>query len=445
EFDITNTRSEDKSITITKDWKDTKETAERPESIEVELFRSVDGDEQATFVDTYTVKAENDWSLEIGELPAFDADGKAYTYESEEIEVDGYESTINSFDITNLRVGTTEVSGTKTWVDNDDKAEKRPESITVNLLANGEPVEGKSLEVTADDEWAYTFTDLDKFDENGAEITYTVDEDEVPEHYKKSNDESELNITNTLITYAIGDYVWINSNKDGLQDENEEILEGVKVELIDEDGKVIETTETDENGLYIFDELLAGDYQVKFTLTEEQEKKYKFTEYKVAEDTTEDSDAGDAGWTEVIKLNDDNSNLTKDYAPGFKATEGIDPTWDAGVIELTEVTVNKNWNDDNDATGDRPNSIKVNLKQNDTVIEEVEIEANDDGEWTHTFTGLTKYVEEGKEYDYTVSEQDVAGYTTSYDQDNYEITNTRSEEKSITIHKAWLDNDNATE
>src|SRR5699024_1027715 len=224
------------------------------------------------------------------------------------------------------------------------------------------------------------------------------------------------------------------------------VLEGVIVELYEVgNDEPIRTTETDENGLYIFDELLAGEYKVKFTLTEEQAKKYKFTEYKVAEDTTEDSDAGDAGWTEVIKLNDDNSNLTKDYAPGFKATEGIDPTWDAGVIELTEVTVNKNWNDDNDATGDRPNSIKVNLKQNDTVIEEVEIEANDDGEWTHTFTGLTKYVEEGKEYDYTVSEQDVAGYTTSYDQDNYEITNTRSEEKSITIHKAWLDNDNATE
>src|SRR5699024_1500999 len=100
-FDITNTRADVKSIEITKTWLDD-DSEERPESIEVELFRTVtDGERE--LVDTYPVKVENDWSLEIEDLPAFDNDGKAYTYEIEEKEIEGYETTVNGFELTNLR------------------------------------------------------------------------------------------------------------------------------------------------------------------------------------------------------------------------------------------------------------------------------------------------------------------------------------------------------
>src|SRR5699024_8412621 len=123
--------------------------------------------------------------------------------------------------------------------------------------------------------------------------------------------------------YAIGDYVCVDRNKDGIQDENEEVLEGVIVELYDEDGEKIAETTTNEDGLYIFDELVAGDYQVKFTLTEEQEKQYRFTQQNAGDYTTVDSDADvETGLTKVIELNDDNSYLTKDYdAQEFNATE----------------------------------------------------------------------------------------------------------------------------
>ncbi|QQK81774.1 collagen binding domain-containing protein [Salicibibacter cibi] len=71
----------------------------------------------------------------------------------------------------------TEVSGTKTWDDADNQDGIRPDSITVNLLANGDTVD--STEVTAEDDWEYSFTGLPQYD-NEEEITsYTVEEEDV--------------------------------------------------------------------------------------------------------------------------------------------------------------------------------------------------------------------------------------------------------------------------
>ena len=88
----------------------------------------------------------------------------------------------------------TSVSGTKTWVDADDKAGKRPGSITVNLLRNN--VKIADVEVTAHDGWKYTFANLDARDPDGKPYAYTVDEAVVPPNYKKTV--SGFDITNTL-------------------------------------------------------------------------------------------------------------------------------------------------------------------------------------------------------------------------------------------------------
>src|SRR5699024_8650008 len=201
-FDITNTRSDVKSIEITKTWLDN-DSADRPDSIEVELYRSVvDGEKE--LVDTITITKEDDWSLEVVDLPAFDADGKAYTYEIEEKAVEGYETTINGFDLTNLRVGETEVTGTKTWLD-DDSAE-RPESITIYLLANGEEID--EVDVTAESDWKYEFTELPKYEDEGVEITYTVDEEAV-EGYETSIDGNDITNLRVGTIDVSGEKIWV--------------------------------------------------------------------------------------------------------------------------------------------------------------------------------------------------------------------------------------------
>jgi DNA-directed RNA polymerase II subunit RPB1 len=134
-------------------------------------------------------------------------------------------------------------------------------------------------------------------------------------------------------TYAIGDVTWIDANKDGRQDDDEQVLPGVTVDLV-KDGEVIATTTTDDRGRYLFDELPAGEYRVTFTLTDAQKKTYVFTQADAGTDDTVDSDADpETGMTQTIVLGADNIHLTRDYAwNDVLATEGIDPTWDAGVI-----------------------------------------------------------------------------------------------------------------
>ncbi|ADV45310.1 SdrD B-like domain-containing protein [Nitratifractor salsuginis] len=56
----------------------------------------------------------------------------------------------------------------------------------------------------------------------------------------------------------IGNRVWLDTDADGVQDAGEAGIKDVTVELLDENGNVIATATTDENGSYIFSNDLAG-------------------------------------------------------------------------------------------------------------------------------------------------------------------------------------------
>jgi hypothetical protein len=63
---------------------------------------------------------------------------------------------------------------------------------------------------------------------------------------------------------SIGDFVWEDLDRDGVQDSGEPGIEGVPVSLQDENGVEVGTTATDMNGFYQFTGLIPGDYQVQF-------------------------------------------------------------------------------------------------------------------------------------------------------------------------------------
>lgn len=62
---------------------------------------------------------------------------------------------------------------------------------------------------------------------------------------------------------VIGDRIWLDENGDGEQDAGEDGIANVKVELLDDDGKVIATTWTDSEGYYIFKNIYPGTYTVR--------------------------------------------------------------------------------------------------------------------------------------------------------------------------------------
>lgn len=65
---------------------------------------------------------------------------------------------------------------------------------------------------------------------------------------------------------SIGDYVWEDTNMDGIQDSVELGIPGVTVYLKDELGAVLDSTNTDEDGLYIFDELVPSTYLISLVV-----------------------------------------------------------------------------------------------------------------------------------------------------------------------------------
>lgn len=62
---------------------------------------------------------------------------------------------------------------------------------------------------------------------------------------------------------CVGDYVWVDRNKDGLQDAGETPVEGVKVTVTDSNGEE-HVTVTDENGKWIVCDIETGETKVKF-------------------------------------------------------------------------------------------------------------------------------------------------------------------------------------
>ena len=152
----------------------------------------------------------------------------------------------------------------------------------------------------------------------------------------------------TAPVYAIGDYVWHDTDKDGIQDQGEAPVEGVKVTLTDAagnpvtdaDGNTVEATHTDVDGYYHFDVLPAGSYVVTFTAPDG----YEFTQALAGTDPKVDSDANvTTGKSAVVELGAGDANLAPSVPGDHVTAPNIDRTIDAGIVVsgTPEVTIVK--------------------------------------------------------------------------------------------------------
>ncbi len=65
---------------------------------------------------------------------------------------------------------------------------------------------------------------------------------------------------------SLGDYVWFDENRNGVQDAAEPGIEGVEVNLYDKNGNLVESMTTDSSGKYLFTDLRPGNYYLEFIL-----------------------------------------------------------------------------------------------------------------------------------------------------------------------------------
>ena len=109
---------------------------------------------------------------------------------------------------------------------------------------------------------------------------------------------------------SLGDLVFFDANKNGIQDAGEKGVAGVTVTLFDGTGKQVGTpATTDANGLYSFTGLTPGDYSVQFT----PPAGYVVTAPNQGTDTAKDSNADTAtGKTAVVTLASGENNPTID-------------------------------------------------------------------------------------------------------------------------------------
>ena len=273
----------------------------------------------------------------------------------------------NNKDSATFKVGGT-LSGTiyndadAWWSFND--GDKPFEGVTVRLLdADGNPVKdssGADITTKTDADGKYTFTRLplgsykvevvpgeakvDGTDVNLADYKQTYG-------YGSSTSRSQVG-QGKLVTPApieltagapnatkidfafvkpvsLGNFVWFDANKDGIQDADEVGVAGVTVTLdgqldmdvvVDADGNLVKPLTTDANGKYVFTNLLPSDYGVTFTIP----AGYYETVRTAGDDRSVDSD-GAQTW---LRLKQGQDDMTVDLGLIADGTIGDTLFWD---------------------------------------------------------------------------------------------------------------------
>ena len=393
-FTITNSYTpETVDVKATKNWEDANnQDGKRPTKITINLL--ADGQK----VDSKEVQAAADgtWTVEFTKLAKYKA-GKEITYTVTEEAVAEYEATITDFTITN-KYAPKEIDYkvTKVWKDANNQDGKRPESVTVQLFKSVDgskpvAVEGKKLTLTAKDKtddntWVASFTKLPQY-EAGKEITYSIEEVDVPAGYESSvTGQVVTNTYNPETVVLSGTKVWKdNNNQDGKR------TTSVKVQILNGE-KVVQEIEVSEKTGWKFESKKLPKYEngkeIKYTV-----KETAMTEYKATITTDKDG----------------KYTITNEHTP-----------------EKTAVKGHKIWKDEDNKDGIRPASITVKLLADGKETGQTATVSETSG-WTYEFTGLDRY-REGKEITYTVEEVNVPdGYTASVE--GYNITNTHTPEK----------------
>ena len=382
---MTNTHEiETINVPVTKQWVDDNNAKGlRADSVTIQL--QADGENVGG--KTLTLNAQGDWKGEFTALPKYKA-GKVrqlVDYTLAETAVDNYTVAIagttdaDGFTVTNTITGKVSVAVTKKWEGIDSDAAP---AVTAELLADGQVRDEVVLDGNADGSaWSHTFADLDQYTETGKEITYTIQEkDAVDGKLSAEGHEYEVavaqtegtdtwTITNTMVNPEVKlpvTKVWDDAdNQDGIRPESvtvrlsatagDEELTPAKL-----DGTPVDPLELESD----------GDWNGEFDALPTYDAKGREITYTVAEDEVEGYE----------------TEITGDAAHCFTVTNSHTP-------ETIDIPVTKQWEDQQNKSGLRPESVTMRLASDSEEVPEqvLEITADEDGTWTGTFENLPKY------------------------------------------------------
>lgn len=273
---------------------------------------------------------------------------------------------------------TVDYTVTKEWNDADNQDGKRTDSVTVQLYADGEAL-GDPVTLDESNKWSHTWSDLFK-KEDGELIDYSVKETTVPQGYESNVEEDSSGysaiITNNHDPEIVGNVITVTKKWDDADNQDGKRPSSIKVDLL-ANGKSIKTVELSEKN--------------KWTGTFESEE--GFPAY--------------SGGKEIIYTVSEPGLDVQIYKPSVAGS-----VKDSFTITNTHkpesfvLFIAKLWDDEEDKDGVRPESVTINLLADGEIIDTTEL--GDFNMWTASYE-LPVYAD-GKEIEYTVTEEPVEGY-----------------------------------
>lgn len=405
-YTITNTHTPASSeFFVTKIWKDNgNNDGMRPDEITITAHGS-DGR-------SYTEKlnADNQWSVMFSNLPKY-AEGKVIEYSLTEESVPGYTSSITrngkSFTLINTHVDETKnITITKAWNDENNQDGLRPKTITA--VVNGSDGSARFVQLFEGQNWATSLNNLPKY-KNGTEIQYTVKENAIPGYeteIKQTGDSYAIMNSHTPAVVTVSAVkVWDDANnQDGIRPSL------IQVTLTGSDGSVRNAAITKNDGwTYQFKNLpkYKNGVKIDYTLQEANSNPYTY---------------------EIVKGSDEYSfTITNNYVPA--------------VVNVPVTTV---WDDDDNRDGIRAKETAITLHGSNGKVYQRIVTGKDD--FATVFEDVPKFFDEGREVVYTVTQNEMNGYTANIantDKYTFQITNTHEPERlAKTVTKVWDDNNN---
>lgn len=456
-YTITNV--EKTSFTVEKKWVGM--TPAEDTEISIQLWRTTDkdavGSTDATTVEqvggAIEMTAAKAWTHSFTNLPAYNKEGKAYIYFAVETTKGDFETkydytTPGKTTITNI--GKVDISGTKTWVDNNNAYGTdgtRPEILTLTLKRSVEGGDSETVNATPewtkndDNTWTYVYKDLPMADKTGQAYTYTVEE-AVPSGYELSKQDG-YNLTNTLTgkVKVSGMKTWVGGQPAELQLTLSRSTDGETWEEVkDAEGHLLqptwENTDTD-----------------KWTYTYSDLPKYDengvLYRYKVAETVPQDYDSAAASGEAVAVEGGDENVYTYDFTNVKKGALTVEK-----IVQGNRGETDRAFTFTVTLTGKSQTSIEANTingKFGDMTFENgvatFMLKHGESITASGLPAGLTYTVEEtdANADGYTTSNSDNTGTIPSGDTDKVYFTNTKHEGEALTtsvsVQKVWkIDN-----
>ena len=356
----------------------------RPDTIHIKLVSN------GIVKDAY-LDADSNWHLEFESLPKYRNHGILNEYSVQEVDVDGYTSTVTTedgyaFTIKNDHVpAVIDIPITEEWIDDNNRDGLRPSSHTVILTDGINTIE--EIVLDKDNGYGTVLKDMPKY-RNGVEIDYQIKDFKVDGYTTniiKGDSVKDFKVTNThvpeMVTVTVTEGWHDQSDYDKIRPEE------IALTLTGSDGNVYEKTVNKETWTAVFSDLPKNSKgeQIIYTLTQEGIKGYSTTITNNQTDT-------------ITVINEHESVKT--------------------------ITVTVTWNDENNKDSIRPDKVTVKLTDGTTVVSTKEVK-NDS--WKHIFEDIPVFNGSDK-VSYTITQDAVNGYTTeikaSDDGNTIEIINT---------------------